>query len=168
MWWWVVLGSLGLAYSLVFIYKTKTGSPYLPSETKAIEKIKTWLPQGVKVCDFGAGDGKLMKALARDEKVKEVWGWEIEPLVWLKGWWQMRQLSQQERKKIHYHWGDMWQVDLGQFEVVVVYQLERFNTRLAQKCKQEMRPGSLVIANTYPVRGLSLKEKDGQIYVYQI
>jgi len=168
MWWWIVLGSLSLAYSLVFIYKTKTGSPYLPSEMQVIKKIKNWLPQEVKVCDFGAGDGKLMRVLAKDRRVKEVWGWEIEPLIWLKGWWQMKQLNQQEKKKVHYYWGDMWRINLEQFEVLVVYQLEKFNIKLAQKCKQEMRPGSLVIANTYPIKGLNLKKRDGQIYIYQI
>ncbi len=167
-WPYLLLGLIIFSYLILFVYKTKTGSPYLPSRNQEIALILKHIPSNAIVCDLGAGDGRIMQALLDNQKAKEVWGWEIEPLVWLKGWLNFRRLKPSQRAKIHYHLGDMWRADFSPFDVLIVYQLERFTQKLADKCKREMKPGSLIIANTYPIKGLKKLKQDGKILIYTI
>ena len=164
----LILGLIIFSYLVLFVYKTKTGSPYLPSQDQEIALILRHIPQNTVVCDLGAGDGRVMRALLAGQKAKEVWGWEIEPLVWLKGWLNFRQLNPSQRAKVHYRLGDMWRANFSRFDVLIVYQLEKFTQKLADKCKQEMKPGSLIIANTYPIKGLKKFKQDGKILIYTI
>ncbi len=165
--WLLILGGLVAgSYIAIFIYKTKTGSPYLPSRDQEIKTLLKYIPEKSRVCDFGAGDGRVMLALAKAKKI-EVWGWEIEPVIWILSWWRLKKIKNL-RGKLHYKLGDMWQVNLEKFNVIIVYQLERFTNRLAEKCLQEMKPGSLVIANTYPIPKLKQIKQDGKIIIYQI
>ncbi len=166
---WLSIIGLGLlfGYLLVFIYKTKTGSPYLASQEEEIKTLMQYIPQKAKVCDFGAGDGRVMLAIANHRQA-EVWGWEIEPLIWLKYWLKLRKTKAYQNGKVHYLWGDMWKPNLNRFQILVVYQLERFAPRLVKKCQREMRSGSLVITNTYPIKGLKEIKRDGKIIIYQI
>ena len=164
----LILGLIIFSYLVLFVYKTKTGSPYLPSQDQDIELILKHVPPKTIVCDLGAGDGRVMQALLTQRQAKEVWGWEIEPLVWLKGWLNFRHLTPTQRAKVHYYLGDMWRADFSHFDVLIVYQLERFTQKLADKCKREMKPGSLVIANTYPIKNLKPIKQDGKILIYTI
>ncbi len=169
MTWLYLIASLGaLVYGVIFVYKTKTGSPYLPSENEEINVIIKHLPKQAKVCDFGAGDGRLMVKISEAKPKIEVWGWEIEPLIWLVNKQKLKKNKAYLEGRLHYQFGDMWQVKFDRFDVLVVYQLERFADRLAEKCKREMKPGSLVLANTYPIKGLREINRDGKIIIYRI
>ena len=162
-----VLIVLFVLYAVLFVYKTKTGSPYLPSKEKDIERMLKYVKRGSVVCDMGAGDGRLLKAAIK-KGAKEAWGWEIEPLVWFIGNLRVKKEEKKIERKTHLMLGDMWKVNLAKFDVVFVYQLERFADKFAIKCKREMKPGSIVVANTYPIKKLNLWKKDGEIFVYRI
>lgn len=163
---WFIL-TVFIAYAFLFAYKTKTGSPYLPSTPQEIELALSYLKPGVHLADLGAGDGRLLFA-ALKRGAQEAWGWEIEPLIWLKGILKTFSLPQAQRKKLHLILGDMYRADLSKFDVIFIYQLERFNKRLAQKIKHEARPGTLVIANKYQVPSLTLKTKNHHLFVYEV
>lgn len=93
-------------------------------------------------------------------------GWELEPFIWI--------LAQQEivragvRGRVKVHFGNMWKADLAQYDLVYVYQLTRYAKKFVKKCQKEMKPKSLVVANTYPLKGLKELRRDGEIFVYQI
>ncbi len=163
----VFLAGVVLAYVVIFVYKTKTGSPYLPSKKVEIEKMLKYVGRGKVVADMGAGDGRLLIEAVR-AGAREAWGWEIEPLVWLKGKLKIKREKANIRDKIHLKWGDMWQADLSKVDVLLVYQLEKFNQRLAEKCKREMKSGTIVVANRYPIEGLKLWRREGNVLVYRL
>lgn len=157
-----ILFLIVVLYSVLFIYKTKTGSPYLPSKNSQIRAMMQYVGRGDHVADMGAGDGRLLeKAVIKGAHA--AWGWEIEPYVWLRGYLRLRKY-----RSAHLILGDMWRADLSRFDVVFVYQLERFSKRFAKKCLQEMKAGSMVIANTYPLKDLPLHRRDGVLYVYKL
>ena len=72
-------------------------------------------------------------------------------------------------------WGDFWQRDLGQFDVVYAYLSPVPMAKLWQKITLEMKPGSLFISNTFtvpgaePDRAIPLDDMSGSVlYVWQI
>lgn len=157
-----IIGIILFLYAILFVYKTKTGSPYVPSKGSQIKVMMKYVGRGDRIADMGAGDGRLLeKAVIKGAHA--AWGWEIEPYVWLVGYLRLRKY-----RSAHLILGDMWRADLSQFDVVFVYQLERFAKRFARKCLEEMKTGSIVIANTYPLKDLPLHRRDGVLYIYKI
>lgn len=164
MFWWI-FGILAFLYAVIFVYKTKTGSPYVPSNHFQIEVLTNYIKKGDVVADMGCGDGRVLISLIK-AGARQADGWEIEPLVWLKAWYNVR-LAKME-SKIDVKLGDMWRADLSKYDVVFVYQLEQFAPKFVEKAKREMKSGSLVIANTYPLEGLSLVQSDGPLLIYKM
>lgn len=154
-----------IVYLVIFVYKTKTGSPYVPSTDKHIKRALKYIKKGDVVYDLGAGDGRVLIEALKGGAGKAK-GWEIEPHVWVKGLINIHRAKMQ--KNIEWHMGDMWRADLSRADVVFVYQLKRYSDRFAKKCRKEMRPGSLVIANTYPINKLGKAKRDGDLLVYRI
>lgn len=135
------------------------------SKRAQILKLVKYVKPGMKVADMGAGDGEALVAMVNKGAV---WGegWEIEPWYYLKaqvGIWKARR---QGAVKVRF--GDMWKAHLGDFDLVYVYQLPRYAKKFGRKCKQEMKKGAVVVANTYPLVGLGESKRDGEMYVYRI
>ena len=150
-------------YLIIFVYKTKTGSPTVPSKDTQIARFLKYVKRGDNVADLGCGDGRVLFSTAKKGASGE--GWEIEPLPYL---YAVIRAMRKKNSKVKIHFADMWKADLSKFDVVFVYQLTRYAPRFVRKCQKEMKRGALVIANTYPLDGLYLLKKDGELYVYQI
>lgn len=159
------LGILLIIYCLIFVYKTKTGSPSVMSQTKAMKRVGKYVKPGMKVADLGAGDGSALIEMVKAGATTGE-GWEIEPWVWLQA--QRKIYAARLQGQIKVNFGDMWRADLGKYELLYVYQLTRYAPRLVKKIRQEMNRGSVVVANTYPLKGLPLAKKDGELYIYRI
>lgn len=162
---WYLVAVILILYAIIFVYKTKTGSPYVPSNLFQIEILTKYIKDGDVVADMGCGDGRVLIA-SIEAGAKRAEGWEIEPLIWLKCKLNIGRYN--NRDKIVLKYGDMWKADLGKYDVVFVYQLEQFSNRFVEKAKLEMRKGALVIANTYQLKGLTMIAKDGPLLVYKI
>lgn len=159
------LGGILLWYAIIFVYKTKTGSPSVMSKGRHIKKLCKYVKPGMRVADMGCGDAEaLVKMIEAGAESGE--GWEIEPYVWMRAVMNVKNRGMAEKIKINY--GDMWRADLSQYDLVYVYQLTRYASRFVAKCKKEMMPGSTVIANTYPLKNLKEIKKDGKLIIYRI
>lgn len=158
-------GGLILWYLIIFVYKTKTGSPSIWSKDSHIKRLMSYIKKGMKVADLGCGDGRVLIEAVKNG-ASEAEGWEIEPLVYIKA--LMRISNQRESNKIKIHFADMWGANLERYDLVYVYQLTRYAPRFVKKCKKEMKKGSLVIANTYPLEGLKLIKRDHELFVYML
>ncbi|MFH2019108.1 MAG: methionine biosynthesis protein MetW [bacterium] len=158
-------GGLLLWYCLIFVYKTKTGSPSVPSRDEHIRSLVKYVKPGMRVADLGCGDGRVLLAMVR-AGAKSGEGWEIEPWVWLSAILKVRKAKLEE--KIQIHFGDMWRTNLKPYDLVFVYQLTRYAPRFVNKCRAEMRKETLVVANTYPLEGLELIKKDKELLIYKI
>ena len=159
------LGGILLWYILIFMYKTKTGSPSVMSKSRHIKRLVKYVEPGMNVSDMGCGDGEVLISMIEEGAARGE-GWEIEPYVWLVARVKIMRAGLADKVRINF--GDMWRADLSQSDLVYVYQLTRYAGRFVKKCKSEMKEGTLVIANTYPLKGLREVKRDGKLYIYQI
>jgi len=160
-----LLGGILLWYVLIFVYKTKTGSPSVMSKDRHVKRLVKYVKPGMKVADLGCGNAEVMcEMVGAGAKLAE--GWEIEPLVYLMARIKIWEQGMQESVKVHF--GDMWRAELAKYDLVYVYQLTRYAPRFVAKCRREMKKGAIVIANTYPLRGLPLVKRDGELLIYQL
>ena len=98
--------------------------------------------------DLGAGLGSTLVPLADNLPEQRFTGVENAPLTWLAG-----RLLGIGRPNLAWRWGDLWQADLGAYDVVYAFLSPAPMARLWEKVQAEMKPGSLFISNSFPVPG---------------
>lgn len=98
--------------------------------------------------DLGAGIGSTTVPLADWLPDSEFTGVENAPLTWLAG-----RILSLGRPNIHWRWDDLWQANLGDYDVVYAFLSPVPMPKLWAKAKAEMQPGSLFISNSFPVPG---------------
>lgn len=151
----IVLVALGVSYALGLW----NGALYIPTDRRRVEAMldAAELSEGDRLVDLGSGDGRLVIAAAQ-RGVPSV-GYEVNPfLVWL---------SRRQAKRAgvgtlaHFELCDFWNVDLSGFNVVTVFGISRIMQRLEQKLEHELRPGSRVVCNLFPLPNWSGERSDG-------
>lgn len=98
--------------------------------------------------DIGSGMGGVLTHLASARPDGRYFGVENAPLPYL--------LSQLRIKLGNYancqvQWGSMWSCDLAPYDVVFAYLSPVPMAQLWHKVKQEMRPGTLFVSNSFAV-----------------
>ncbi len=101
---------------------------------------------GVRFLDIGAGVGSTLLPLAHQRPDGRFCGVENAPLTWLAG--RLRCLG---KANIDWRWGDLWQTDLGDHDVVYAFLSPAPMAALWEKARREMRPGSLFVSNSFAV-----------------
>lgn len=99
--------------------------------------------------DLGSGVGSTTVPLADLLPDSHFTGYENAPLTWLVG----RVLSL-GRPNISWRWDDLWQARLGDYDMVYAFLSPVPMPRLWEKVQAEMKPGSLLISNSFPVPGV--------------
>jgi hypothetical protein len=165
--------SLVLLLLLVGVYWTSYRSqvPLYLSGESAWREVARLLPTtpGTRVIDLGSGLGGLVGYLSVNCPEAKIDGIEAAPLPllasrirrWLAGW------------RCRLSWGDLWQVNLAQYDVAHAYLSPVPMPRLWNKVCSEMRPGSLLISHSFPVPGVTPAlvrnlPRGRRIYVYRI
>jgi predicted RNA methylase len=122
---------------------------------------------GDTVYDLGCGDGRMIVTAVRHYGSRAV-GIEIDPLRYL--WCQAMITVLGLRDRIRIIYGDFFQQDLGDADVVTCYLLPSTNRRLEGKLKRELRPGTRVISNDFTFPGLHLIRRDSEtdLYLYNL
>ena len=101
---------------------------------------------GVRFLDIGAGIGSTLLPLAAARPDGRFTGVENAPLTWLLG--RLRSLG---KGNVDWRWGDLWRTDLGDFDVVYAFLSPAPMAALWEKARGEMKPGSLLVSNSFPV-----------------
>lgn len=102
--------------------------------------------QARRLVDLGAGVGSMLRPLAARFPAGQFVGVENAPLTWAAGWLRTR-----SQANIQWRWGDLWQVDLKDFDVVYAFLSPVPMAALWDKARAEMKPGSLFVSNSFPV-----------------
>lgn len=145
-----------------------TGGPFVPSSRQSVEAmiILAKLSPGQTIIDLGSGDGRVLFAAAKSGA--NAIGFEINPyLVWYA---RLRAFLGSYKGKITVFWKNLWTADLSKADVVFVYLIPWRMEDLAEKLEDELKPGTLVISNSFIFPGWNIIREDTHhhIYVFRI
>ena len=152
-----------------------TGAPFVPSTNPTAQSMITLarIKPGMNVYDLGSGDGRLLFLAAK--KGARAIGLEINPLLVL--WtWIKKMLSRRPKtgfnpaNGVRVRWKNFWGVNLADADVVFVYLLPWRMEKLAAKLKRELKPGTLIISNSFifPNWKILRQDKKNHVYVFKI
>ena len=149
-----------LLFVLVFlVYKNsfRTGVPLYLSNPATWSALAEIIPSNkdIKIVDLGGGVGGTALFMARQRPDVEILSIESAPIPAVIS--KIRAaLSGCQNVEMRY--GDFWEIDLAEFQVVYAFLSPIPMERLYEKVRAEMRPGNLFISNSFEVPGVQADE----------
>lgn len=135
---------------LTFWRTDKSRVPLFLTNATAADAVADLLPtHPCHVVDLGCGTGGLLRRLARARPDCEFVGIEHAPLPWL--WARLATLG---CGNVQVRYGDLWAQHLALFDVVYAFLSPAPMAGLWQKALAEMRPGALLISNSFDIPGI--------------
>ncbi len=135
-----------LLLALTSLGAVRTRVPLFLSSDKAVEALVQTLPADARFIDLGCGLGGPLAGLSTLRPDLKLEGVEAAPLNWL-----IARLRLGRKAKIRF--GSLWDVDLSRYDAVYAYLSPAPMSRLWDKARTEMKPGSLFISNSFAVPG---------------
>ncbi|MFX0200726.1 MAG: SAM-dependent methyltransferase [Candidatus Hodarchaeota archaeon] len=122
---------------------------------------------GEVVYDLGSGDGRIIVIAAREFHSKSV---RIEINPFWAFWTKVKVALFRLHGKVNVVWGNFFNQDLSQANIVTLYLLQDTNDKLKSKLKKELKPGTRVIFHVFTFDGWNPRkiDEDSKIYMYQI
>jgi SAM-dependent methyltransferase len=129
-----------------------TRVPLFPSSRAAVRALAQLLPaqRSFSFLDLGCGLGGVLARLARERPAGRYFGIESAPLPYLLG----RARAALGGGACRVGWGDFNALDLGRYDVVYAYLSPAAMQDLWRKARREMRAGSVLISNSFPIPGV--------------
>lgn len=162
-----------MMYILIFVlvillgtmaYAGYSAAPWVPTRARDVQRILRLakIQPGEKVVDLGCGDGRLVVAAARDFRAKAV-GIDIGIPQYIHA--QIMRLRQpgSVRAQTRIIWGDLFQYNVRDADVVVVYLLSKSYERLVKKFVRELKPGVRVVVEAWPISAWEPAQVDKEI-----
>ncbi|HEX5126109.1 MAG TPA: class I SAM-dependent methyltransferase [Rhodocyclaceae bacterium] len=137
--------------ALVFWTTFRTQVPLFLSSKLAVHKLTAQLPDknGLRVLDVGSGVGSFVSRLARLRPDWNVKGIETAPAPFALSRWLARNIP-----NAYFTHGDFWQHSLSDYDIVYAFLSPVPMPRLWHKAQREMRPGTWLVSNSFPIPGL--------------
>ena len=127
--------------------------------------------EGARMADLGAGLGGPLGFLARSRPEVRFTGIEASPVVWLVA--RLRTWPVRDRCSLRF--GSLWNLSLTEFQVVYAFLSPVPMPKLWAKARREMRPGSLLVSNTFEIPGVKPEReiplpgrRDARLLVYRL
>lgn len=162
------LDVLPILLIVLSLYWTRiVGGPWVPSSMQVIYRMLDMAevhPDDV-VYDLGCGDGRVLVAAAKRYHARAV-GIEIDPIRYL--WCQILISVLGLRKQVRIIFGNLFNTDLSEADVVVCYLMPDALSKLESKLKTELEPGSRIVSNKFSFPTLEMVKKDGNAILYTI
>lgn len=149
-------------------------APYVRSGKDLIKRIlqEVDFKEDSLVYELGCGDGRFLRKLVRQKKVNCV-GYEYSLAPYLLA----RLLNLFTQKKIKIYYKNFFKESLSEANYIFCYLITNEMDALCKKFEQELRPGTIVISNTFaiknwqPIKTIILDKRgflSKKIYIYQI
>jgi SAM-dependent methyltransferase len=130
--------------------KDHIAGPYVPTPWVIVDEMLKLADVRADdvVYDLGSGDGRLVITAAKRFKAHGV-GIELQP--------ELIELANAGAKKedvadrVKFVQGDLFETDIREATVVMLYLLPRFVTRLVPRFLSELRPGTRIVSHDYPL-----------------
>lgn len=138
----------GFAILLLTFWRTdRSRVPLYLSNRPTADALAALMPgTPATVIDLGCGDGGLMRRLAQARPDCRFVGYEHAPLPW--AW---ARLSCRRLPNVEVRYGDFWSHPLGDYGLVYAFLSPDPMPRLWEKARTEMKPGALLISNSFAV-----------------
>lgn len=126
--------------------------PLYLSNTRTKRAIVDLVPEGkdVTMIDLGCGLGGVVEAVARVRPHAVVIGVETAPLSFVIAWLRIKLFSP-ANAEIRFQ--SIWETDVSRADTVYAFLSPAPMTRLNEKLRAEMKPGSLFVSNSFAVPG---------------
>lgn len=148
---WYLAGLVLLALTSIGVLRTRV--PLYLSSPQAAESLAALLPETgqTSMVDLGCGLGGPLARLALLRPDAHLHGVEAAPLNWLISRLRLG-------NKAHVRLGSIWDEELGRYDLVYAYLSPAPMQRLWEKARTEMRPGALLVSNTFAVPGVQPRQ----------
>ncbi|WP_091933722.1 class I SAM-dependent methyltransferase [Propionivibrio dicarboxylicus] len=167
---WFLLGFIAL---LLFFRGAASGRiPLYLSNAATVETLSDLLRQhpGVRFVDLGAGIASTLVPLAQALPDKHFTGVENAPASWAIGRIRTRGIA-----NILWQHANLWDQSLGDYDGVYAFLSPAPMAALWQKALREMKPGSILVSNSFAIPDVSPTEiiqvddtRQTQLYCYRI
>lgn len=162
----VVVNGFGLPFVLPKLTRRFLGAPYLPMKRVVVDMLfdrvlPSWAAKtgrevaGLRLVDFGAGDGRLVAAAAT--RGMKATGYELNP--YLVFWSRLRTRRALAAAPApgsgELRWANAWTADLQNVDVVTIYGRpgDGLMERAAAKCEAELPPTAAVVSHHFDIPG---------------
>lgn len=141
-----------------------TGAPFVPSTKSASASMIRLanIQKGNVMYDLGSGDGRLLFLAAKMGATAI--GVEINPFLVL--FTNIKAFFSPFQKQVSARWQNFWKTDLTHADRVFVYLLPWKMQKLENKLRKELKPGALVISNSFIFKSWKLEAKDEARHVF--
>ncbi|SOE08679.1 hypothetical protein SAMN05877838_0408 [Hoeflea halophila] len=163
----------GLGFVVLYLLFSNTARERVPlylTNRATTEALASLMQQrnARRFIDLGSGFGGVVRAL--DGEGRQATGVETAPLVWLVS----AILSKIQRRGRMLR-QDIWTTDISDQDVVYVFLSPEPMPALYDKARREMKPGSLLVSNSFGVPGLKPSEiwelsdrRKTRLYLYEM
>ena len=141
-----------LVIALIFGKTYQTQVPFYLSSQAAAKTLASLMPKekNFSFIDLGCGCGGLLNNLSKIRPNGNFHGIEAAPIPFLLG--KLRTMVSTPEKTIR--WGNFWKHNLSSYDVVYAYLSPVPMQTLWHKACREMRPGSILISNSFAIPGI--------------
>lgn len=141
---------LALFVVLLLLYWNAAGErvPLYLTNKRTWQEVYNLLPphRSLKVIDLGCGFAGLLSFLSQARPESEFYGVESSPIPFI-----FSKIRLFKRSNVTLRFGNLWDEDLSNYDVVYCFLSSEPMPRLFQKAMGEMHSGSLLISNTFEV-----------------
>jgi hypothetical protein len=143
------LGAFGLL-ALVYWSSFRTQVPLFLSNPTTARAVAGLLPdRPAFLLDLGSGTGSLVRPLARLRPDCRFEGVESAPAPYLLSW-----LLSRHQPNVSLARGDFWEMPWEHYDLVYAFLSPVPMAQVWAKASAEMRPGSLLVSNSFPIPDL--------------
>lgn len=153
-----LFGFFLLAALSILFYTLRTGVPPMPSNPMARQAMFRLVPESARpktIYELGCGWGGIAFELAARFPEARVVAIELSPLPWAVC--HIRRLLQR-RPNLEIRRGDFLRADLSDGDLLFCYLMVAPMKALERKLGAELRPGAVVIANSFALPGWTPEE----------
>jgi len=147
-----IIGCFFLILASIVWWSIKNGISPMPTSKKAKKAIVSLIPREIpgKIYELGSGWGTLIIPLAKSFENSTIIGYETSPIPYFISKVRVRNSG---LKNIQLFRKDFYDTSIADATIVVCYLFPGAMGKLKRKFENELKPGTLVISNTFAVPG---------------
>lgn len=157
----------GLLYFIwLLVYSMAKGAPYAPMRKTHLQQMIKVLAvkKGERAVDIGAGDGRVVIALARAGA--DAHGFEINPLLVL--WGKINIMRSGMSGKAHMHLQNFINADFSTFDIFTTYLTKYGMANVERKLTKEAKKSARVAADFFPLPNWKPTKHVDTIFLYEV